>query len=52
MEQGARMNDFKPVGELRADPVPMKSFSIVSLHKMFGCKPTAKLGCFCARLLV
>lgn len=51
-EQGARVNDFTPLGELRADPVPMKSFSIVSLHKMFGCKPTVKLGWFCARLLL
>lgn len=52
MEQKARVNDFMPPGELRADPVPMKSVSIVSLHKMFGCKPTAKLSCFCARLLL
>lgn len=52
LERGARVNDFKPLGELRADPVPMKSSSIVSLYKMFGCKPTAKLGCFCARLLL
>lgn len=52
VEQGAGMNDFKPLGELRADPVPMKSFSIVSLHKMFGSKPAVRLGCFCARLLL
>lgn len=46
------MNDFKPLGELRADPLPMKSFSIVSLYKMFDCKPRGKLGWFCARLLL
>lgn len=51
MEQVARVNDFKPLGELRADPVPMKSFSIFGLQKMLGCKPTVKLGWFCARLL-
>lgn len=52
MEERACVNDIKPLGELRADPVPVKSFSIVSLLKMFGCKPIAKLGCFCARLLL
>lgn len=52
VEEGACVNDFKPLGELRADPVPMKSFSIVSLYKMFDCKPRGKLGWFCARLLL
>ena len=52
MEQGPRVNVFKPLGELRADPVPVRSFSIVRLHKMFGCKPAVKLGCFCARLVL
>lgn len=52
MVEGACANDFKPLGELRADPVPMKSFSIVSLYKMFDCKPRRKLGWFCARLLL
>lgn len=52
MEEGACVNDFKPLGELRADPVPMKSFSIVSQYKMFDCKPRGKLGWFCARLLL
>lgn len=48
---GDRVNDSKPLDGLRMDPVPVKSFVIVSLHKTFVCKPARDLVFFCARLL-